>query len=354
MNKTNNSITKKCSVVLILIFSFALQACFQQIAGTRQPLPDIIWPDPPEIPRIRFVNSISRPEDLNIKSSTFDKFFRFIKGEESKDINYPYGITMDQEGRLYVVDKFNKIVHVMDKSNNTHSTFPGKQTSLVSPIGIAVDNRGYIYVSDSKQGVIKIFRDQGEKYIGEIGKGLLNRPTGIAFNKTTGELLVVDTKNSEIIRYDINGYRIKGIIGKEGNTEGLFHNPTNIFTSEDGKIFVSDSLNFRIQVLTPNGKFIRSFGKAGDSPGYFSRPKGIAVDSDGNIYVVDALFDNIQIFDAEGRLLMDFGRPGSGYGEFWLPSGLFIDSKDRIYVSDSYNKRVQVFQYMKRHEFIKE
>jgi DNA-binding beta-propeller fold protein YncE len=279
---------------------------------------------------------------------------KFFKGEVSKSITNPYGITMDPEGRLYVVDTFSKLVHVIDENNGTYSTFPRGKSSLVSPIGIAVDNRGNIYVSDSKEAVVKVFRKQGKEYSGELGKGLLNRPTGLSFNKKTDELLVVDTKNSEIIRYDINNYSVKGIIGKEGNSEGLFHNPTNIFTSGEGKIFVTDSLNFRIQVFAPDGEFIRSFGKAGDRPGYFARPKGLAVDSDGNIYIVDALFDNIQIFNAEGKLLMDFGRPGSDYGEFWLPSGLFIDVNDRIYVSDSYNKRVQVFQYMKGNEFIKE
>ncbi|MEF9438349.1 MAG: 6-bladed beta-propeller [Candidatus Mariimomonas ferrooxydans] len=187
----------------------------------------------------------------------------------------------------------------------------------------------------------------GEKYIREMGKGILKRPTGIAVNEKTGELLVVDTLNSKIMRYDLKSYGLKGIIGREGSDTGMFHYPTNIFVSRDGLIFVSDSLNSRIQIFSPEWKFLNAFGKPGDSPGYFARPRGVAVDSDGNIYVVDALFDNVQIFDKEGRLLMDFGRPGHGYGEFWLPSGIFIDSNDRIYVSDSYNKRVQVFQYIK-------
>ncbi len=354
INKVIRSLTKICMIILMLVSSFTLQACFKQIAETRPPLPEIIWPKPPDIPRIRFVNSFSGPEDLNIGTSTFEKFMRFFTGEQSTFISDPYGITMDQESHLYVVDKFNKRIHVIDENNKTYSTFPDEKSSLVSPIDVAVDNRGNIYVSDSKEAVVKIFRQQGKEFTGEFGKGLLNRPTGLSFNAKTEELLVVDTKNSEIIRYDINDYSVKGIIGKEGNSEGLFHNPTNIFTSRDGKIFITDSLNFRIQVLTPEGKFIRSFGKAGDRPGYFSRPKGVAVDSDGNIYVVDALFDNIQIFNAEGSLLMDFGRPGNDYGEFWLPSGLYIDANDRIYVADTYNKRVQVFQYMKADEFINE
>ena len=114
----------------------------------------------------------------------------------------------------------------------------------------------------------------------------------------------------------------------------------------DGKIFVTDSLNFRVQVLEPDGRFIHSFGKAGDSPGYFSRPKGVATDSHGHIYVVDALMHAVQIFNAKGELLIAFGEQGQGVGQFWLPNGIFISSDNMIFVADAYNKRVQVFRYV--------
>ncbi|MBI5666282.1 MAG: 6-bladed beta-propeller [Nitrospirae bacterium] len=320
---------------------------------TRETLPNIIWPKPPEVPRIRLVNSISRPEDMNIKDQGLTRFIRFLKGETDKSIVNPYGVITDRGGRLFVVDNFYRLVHVFDEDAGVYYTFPDDETSLTSPIGIAIDGKDTIYVTDSKEAVIKVFKAGGKKYSGEIGRGLLERPTGIAFNALTGELLVLDTQSSEIIRYDAGTYKVKGIIGKEGNTKGHFYKPTNISVTRAGKIVVSDSLNFRVQILSPEGEFLEAFGKAGDGPGYFSRPRGVASDSDGNIYVVDALFDNIQIFDDQGRLLMVFGSPGKGYGEFWLPSGIFIDSDDRIYISDSYNHRVQIFKYFKGDEFIK-
>jgi len=327
-------------------------SCFKQIVETREPVPDIIWPRPPEVPRIRLLNSISGPEDMNIREEGLSRFIRFIKGETNKSIVNPYGVVTDREGRLYVVDSFNRLVHVFNEAGQVYYTFPDQATSLISPIGIAIDGSDTIYVSDSKEAVIKIFRDGGKKYIGEMGRGVLERPTGIAFNALTNELLVVDTQSSEIIKYDTGNHKVKGIIGREGNIEGHFYKPTNIAVTADARIIISDSLNFRVQILSPQGEFITDFGKAGDGPGYFSRPRGVASDSDGNIYVVDALFDNVQVFDSQGRLLMVFGNPGNGYGEFWLPSGIFIDTEDRIYVSDSYNHRVQIFKYLKGDEFI--
>lgn len=338
-------------LLLFPVFVFFMSGCFPQQAEVREPMPDIIWPKPPEVPRILLVNSFSRPEDLNLKDSALKKMFSFFGGEKEKAIVKPYGIGTDSAGRYFVVDTFSKNVHVFDTGNMNYYTFPGEDTSFGSPIDIAVGKDGRVFVSDSKKAVVKQFRDYGKTFVGDTGKGILGRPTGIAINMKTNELLVVDTFNSRVVRYDINNLEFRGTIGGSGDREGMFHFPTNIFVSGDGYIFVSDSLNFRIQIFSPDGKFLNAFGKAGNSPGFFSRPRGVAVDSDGNIYVVDALFDNVQVFNMEGKLLMDFGGPGYGYGEFWLPSGIFIDDKDRIFVSDTYNKRIQVFQYLKKGDF---
>jgi DNA-binding beta-propeller fold protein YncE len=335
---------------MLLLLVLLPAACFPQRAAEREPLPEILWPLPPERPRIVFVNSFSRPEDMDMKEGGLKSFFSLFYQQERKDIVKPYGIETDGAGRHFVVDTSEKKVHVFDKGNMVYYSFPENETSFKKPIDIAVGKDGYVYVTDSVDGVVKIFKENGKKFVGEIGRHVLGRPSGLAINEKKNELMVVDTLSSQVVIYHIDNKEFKGTIGRDGSEEGAFHYPTNIFVSRDGDIFISDSLNFRIQVFSADREFIRSFGKAGNGPGFFSRPRGVAVDSDGNIYVVDALFDNVQVFDSEGMLLMDFGGPGYGYGEFWLPSGIYIDSKDRIYVSDTYNKRVQVFQYIKNGE----
>jgi len=333
--------------LLIVCVLITAAGCFKEVVETRGDLPDIVWPQRPDVPRIRFVNAISNPEDFDIREGLSARIWNFLKGKVRTPIIKPYGIVTDSEGRLYVVDNFSRCVHVFHPRNNEYYIFPQGGVELLSPIGIAIDKNDTIYVSDSRDQVVKLFKNRGKTFFREIGRGLLARPTGLAYNAVSQELLVVDTKYSEIIRYDIETFKYKGTFGGMGAAAGSFNNPTHIYTDRAGQIYISDSLNFRIQVFRHDGTFVRSFGKGGDGPGYFSRPKGVAADSDGNIYVVDALFDNVQIFNQQGELLMDFGKTGSGYGEFWLPSGIFIDGKDRIYVSDSYNKRVQIFQYLK-------
>ena len=336
------------AMALAVVIATLNSGCFKMAVPEDRALPVILWPDPPEIPRISFVNSLSRQEDMGIVDGPVKSFWRFLAGHAETPLSNPHGVAVDVEGRLYVVDHFLKKIHVFDPKEKRYFLFPEQGPAFVSPIDIAIDDKhGRIYVSDSAEAVVRVFNKSDRKPVGEIRSGGLGRPTGIAVNPLTDELLVVDTLNAGILRYALDDNRLKKVVGAEGSDKGRFHSPTHIAVAPDGRILVTDSLNFRVQILDPQGGFVGSFGAAGDSPGRFSRPKGVAADSDGNIYVVDALFSNVQVFDREGRLLMAFGKTGNAYGEFWLPTGIAIDSRDHIYVSDSYNKRVQVFQYLK-------
>jgi sugar lactone lactonase YvrE len=310
--------------------------------------PELFWPKPPATERIRFVRSVSEPSDIDIRPGTLGRFVRYMAGTPKASIVSPYGVAADEKGRLFVVDTYRKRVHRFHPGKNAYSCFPEEPKVLDAPVGIALDEKGRIYVTDTEQGVVKVFADGGEEVVAELGADFFERPTGICVNPHTAELAVVDTLASRVFRFDLFDFSLKGSFGANGASEGEFHYPTNICSTPDGNFAVSDTLNFRIQVFSPEGAYLYKFGGMGRSAGSFSRPKGIAADSDGNLYVVDALFDNIQVFDPRGRLLMAFGTHGREPGEFWLPTGICIDAHDRIHVSDASNSRIQVFQYLKR------
>ncbi len=335
------------SVLLLAVLAGLSAGCASRAATERAPAPVIVWPSAPETARISFVDTIAEPADIGIKQGALRGFLRFLSGKQPTPVISPHGLAVDTAGRLYVVDNFLRKVHVYDQRAGKYRLFPEREPVLVSPVGIGIDERsGLVYVTDSAEAVVWVFAEGGARKVGEIRGGGMQRPTGVAVNPATNELLVVDAINPGILRYSLPGHEFKGVIGSEGTEAGSFHSPTHIVVTQSGQVLVTDALNFRVQVLNAKGGFERAFGSPGDSPGEFARPKGVAVDSDGNIYVVDALFDNVQVFDRDGQLLMAFGKPGHAPGEFWLPSGIFIDGRDRIYVSDSYNKRVQVFQYL--------
>lgn len=324
----------------------------------------IVWPAPPELPRIRYLYSIASERDVGIRPGLFQRLARFLKGDEVRSLARPHALTVDDEGRLYVVDTLYRRVHVFDRAKGAHYIFPEiAPDGFVNPVGVTTGTNGRVYVSDSKTNVIHVFSSHGRRYEGSIGAGLFERPTGLAFDSANLRLLVTDTVAGTLMAFHewpLASDERRMVTGEAeldpvavwpGAGSDMMHGPTHVAINGAGRVVVTDSLNFRVQMLDHSFNPVGAFGDAGDQPGHFARPKGVAVDSAGNIYVVDALFGNVQIFNKQGDLLLTFGKPGSGIGEFWLASGIFIDKQDRIYVADAWNQRVQVFQYLHHEEY---
>lgn len=311
----------------------------------------IVWPLPPEQPRIAFIQNIAEPKDLGIKKSFFRKVFEFIVGSEMEPhLIRPFGIFSDGKGRVYVTDTGLQAVHIFDFTNKKYQQLfklPGGR--LLSPIGVASDTLGNIYVSDSVINRIFVYSNKGE-FSSVIGKaGDFQRVAGIAVNPKNDNIYAVDTAGHKIIVFDPSGKRLTEI-GKRGEGDGEFNFPTHISIDNEGHLYITDSMNFRVQILDSDGRFESKFGRLGNKLGTFSKPKGVSVDREGHIYVVDGIYDTVQIFDREGRLLLNFGKSGNDDGNFWLPSGIFVDGKDYIYIADTYNNRVSEFRYLSQPE----
>lgn len=305
------------------------------------------WPPEPLPARIKYLHSVSVPADIGVGDSWLNKVWRYFKGGVPDRMSKPQGVHVDSDGRMYVVDPHARAIHVFASKTSRYYRFPDKPIDkFIYPVGVTADDHGRVYISDSSSHVVHVFSDYGKKYERAIGEQQLVRPTGLALRETSNELLVVDTIASEIVVFNRSDYSLRHRVGSNGREADALHYPTSIFVSNDNSVYVTDSLNFRIQILNADLEFVNRFGEAGDGPGYFSRPKGVALDSDGHVYVVDALFDNIQIFDVDGNLLLTFGTSGHNPGQFWLPNEIYIDQDDRIYICDTYNSRVQVFQYL--------
>src|SRR3990167_8954523 len=281
-------------------------------AGNSQEAPepaiDLVWPNPPESPRIRYLRSVATPKDLGITKSIWRRIWEFIAGEVEEKIVKPYGIQTDGAGKIYIADSVERFIHVFDLEGKGYSKI-GDPQKLKFPIDLAIDPSGEIYVSDAELG--RVFRyDSSGRPTGEIGlEGNLRRPAGIVYNLVNGLLYVVDVSQHEVLAYEPSG-KLRFKFGRRGTGNGEFNFPTNITVDKRGYLYVTDSLNFRIQIFDPQGNFVSLFGRPGDALGEFSKPKGIALDSEGHIYVVEGLYDTIIIFDQGGRLLLTFGSPG--------------------------------------------
>jgi len=309
------------------------------------------WPPPPAEPRIVFEEAISGPADLGITLPAWKRALAFLTGGQwgYQPFVKPSAVYLDEKGNLCVSDVGAASVCYYDRARNRFKRWERiGNTSFLSPVAVVkVDD--VIFVADTGLGTVLAFDVRGKRVF-EI-EDEVSRPSGLAI---CGErLLVADAQRHRVAAFDFQG-RFLSAFGKRGTEPGAFNFPTHITVApatvngapSDLRVYVTDSMNFRIQVFDTDGTLRQVIGSAGDSSGHFSRPKGIAVDASGHLYVVDALFDNVQVFDREGRFLMDWGSAGSAPGEFWLPAGITVDPGGRILVADAYNGRIQQFKYI--------
>ena len=270
--------------------------------------------------------------------------------EEHTHLIRPYGIAVDSHDRIFVADSANRAVFVFDLAAKSVE-YRGQRgpSRLALPVGVAIDNQDRLFVSDSFLHKINCYSPEGE-LVAVLGGDELERPAGLAIDNQRRRLYVADSKAHRIAVFQIDSFSFLKFIGepsKEGEAEaGKFSAPSNLALDQKGFLYVTDSWNFRIQVLDPEGRFVRAFGEQGVQPGYFVRPKGIAIDRDGHVYVADAEFNNFQILTSEGRPLLAVGSLGVEPGQFSLITGLTIDRNNRIYVTEQWRGRLQIFEYL--------
>lgn len=330
-------------VALAVICSGAISIAAKSRTANGPAPTTLVWPPPPDDPRVVYVRSFNNPADLGVKPSAFKRFGNWITGATAGDrslIN-PLAVAVDEKGILCATDTGAKTVCCVDIAGKHWLQWDHVgRLHFQAPVGIA--KRGNtLFVADSALGEVVAFDTNG-KVIFEIKPGV-GRPSGVAI---MGEhLFVTDVEQHCIVVFDLRGNKLSAF-GKRGTGSGEFNFPTHIAADNHGHLLITDSMNSRVQAFDATGKFLADIGSGGDTSGHFGRPKGVAVDSFGHIYIADAVFDNIQVFDFSGRLLLILGETGSGPGQFGLPNGLAIGPDNQIYVADAYNHRVQVFKYV--------
>lgn len=300
-------------------------------------------------PRVEYLRTVTSVRQFTKPKGFFSKLVSWVSGpnQSNPELLRPYATAQDSMGRLFVADPGQHGVHLFDFEKQKYQFLKGPRgEQMESPVDVDCDGNDNIYVSDSVRQQIYVFDSRG-RFLRTIGgdspDARLNRPTGLAVDRTAGRIYITDTLRHQVLVFGMDGSLVR-TIGKRGRGPCEFNFPTGVALSA-GKVYVVDAMNFRVQVLTLDGRFVSAFGQVGTTSGTLYRPKGIAADTDGNLYVVDALFETVQVFDPSGQFLYYFGSTGTGPGQFQLPAGIFINNRDIIYVADSLNRRVQVFRY---------
>jgi DNA-binding beta-propeller fold protein YncE len=248
---------------------------------------------------------------------------------------------------MIVTDTGRGTVFVLDPDGKQFLQLGGdqRQVRMRIPISVAVDAEDNIYVGDNGQGAIFVFGPDLVFRTMLTAPGQVESPTGIAIDTDRGRLYAVDTRQHALLAFDLTSGTLVQQIGGKGDQPGEFGWPSGVAVGPDGKVYVSDTMNYRVQVFDPDLEFIHAFGALGVNPGEFRRTKGIAVDAEGLIYVVDSDFNNFQIFDTEGLPLLFVGSYGRRPGQMIMPTGIAIQrATRRIYVTEQVTQRIQVFE----------
>jgi|GEM_PF-440104 len=267
-------------------------------------------------------------------------------GSGNGQLEYPFGITTDSSGNIWVADLFN---HRIQKFNSKGEyvlkigSAGYGDGQFNEPMGVAVDSSGNVWVADSGSNRIQKFNSKGE-YLSQFGtfgtgNGQLYWPLGIEID-AEGNLWVADTGNHRIQKFNSKGeYLAK--FGSEGSGNGQFQEPGDVAVDSSGNFWVVDSALHRIQKFNSKGEYILKSGSEGSGNGQLYGPYGIATDAEGNVWVADSGNNRIQKFNSDGKYLSKFGSYGSGSGQFKAPAGIAVDATGGIWVSDSENNRVQ-------------
>ncbi|MBX7212594.1 MAG: TIGR03663 family protein [Thermoflexales bacterium] len=172
-------------------------------------------------------------------------------------------------------------------------------------------------------------------------------PGGISV-LANGDRYVTDRRNDRIVLMDSAG-NTKLTFGGEGSEPGNFQEPWGITVDREGFVWVADTFNHRVQKFTSDGALLFSFGGGGVSQDagqgrntVFFGPRDIKVGGNGRVYVTDTGNKRIQMFDSEGNFQGQVGGEGDGAGQFREPVGLALDAANNVYVVDTWNRRIQV------------
>jgi sugar lactone lactonase YvrE len=329
----------------LLLAPLAAAAC-AHAQRAAPPLPDVVWPEAPEAPRVRLAALFPDPSAPAPSRSRLRALLDLVAGVDEEQrrregtwLARPFGVAALADGSFAIADPdLPAVLRVGPRGAVARVTCAGREWS--APMAAAAGPDGALWIADGGSG--EVVRVAPDGRCRAVGAGALERPTGLVVE--ADRLLVVDPPRHEVVALGLDG-AVLGRFGGLGDGAGQLHFPVAIARTPDGALLVVDALNFRVARFAADGTWLGAFGAAGQSDGELARPKGIAVDPEGRIYVSDAQRDEVLVYSPGGAFEAALSRGGEEPGQLTMPAGLAVAGR-RLFVADSQNHRVQVFEIL--------
>ncbi len=314
----------------------------------------------------------------------------FVSPTVSPYIAAPVGIVADASGNLYVADSGgNKVFRVTAQGVATAVVGTGDQgysgdggqatkAQLFLPRGVAVDAAGNLYIADvynsrirqvSSTGTISTFAGNGTfSFSGDGGPAIyaqLYGPNGAAVD-ASGNLYIADTQNNRVRKISsdgtistIAGTGAAGYSGDNGPAgTAQLNSPRGLAVDVAGNLYIADSLNNRIRMVSPSGAIttVAGGGTGGSGDGgpavnaQLIEPFGVAVDGAGNLYIAEFGASRIRKVSSNGVLTTVAGNGVTGYrgdggpatdAALHSPWGVAVDASGNLYIADTDNNVIR-------------
>jgi len=306
-------------------------------------------------------------------------------------LKFPFGITLDQQGNLYIADRGNNQIRKVDNDGiivtvtgnglfaSRGDQGPAIQANLAYPTDIVVDKKGNLYIADRNNslvrkvtplGIISTIAGTGKTHFnGDQGLATqtnLHLPFALALSPDEENLYIVDRSHFRIRKLHFKSQRIETIAGNGKNLSkgdqgyalgATLESPSGLIMDKEGTLFVSDQMHNIIRKINSSG-FITNFagtGKPGNSgdggpakKATLYWPSSMTLDPNNNIFVVTRSGNGWKIrkIDSQGNitwfagnsLLGSKGDGGSARkASFYAIRDIAVDQHGNIFVADASN-----------------
>ncbi len=261
------------------------------------------------------------------------------------------GICIDNQDRLYILNRSQYPIIVLDREGNLLNSWG--EGFFNHAHGSCIGPDGAIYCTDDWNHIVAKFTPEGKLLIMLGTKGQasdtgyvrtwdfweslsriqrvappFNRPTSVAVTRS-GEIYIADGYgNARVHKFSPEG-KLLFSWGEPGGAPGQFRIPHNIWLDRQERVWIADRENNRIQTFSPQGEFITEWTDV-------IRPTDIFIDEEDTVYISELCL-RVSIFTIDGKLLARWGNEGNDKETalFHTPHAIAVDSRGDLYVGEA-------------------